>query len=94
MDLMLVDGHDGTPNAQICVLSASDDHTCRVFVKSLQAGADAVPSGTAVTPEDAAAKGAGKAAGYSPGAAPPVAATQAPAADSARTLVPTESSAV
>ena len=32
MDLMLVDGQDGTPNQQICVISASDDKTCKVIL--------------------------------------------------------------
>lgn len=73
IDLMLVDAPDGTPNQQICVISASDDKTCRVFVKPLQATADTSQrpaSAATVQPVGDATKVADAGAGYNPGQQP------------------------
>jgi ribosome assembly protein SQT1 len=75
LGLMLVDAPDGTPNGQVCVISASDDNTCKVFVKSMlgdpDGSASTVPAATSVAPADDAARTLS--AGYSPGAVPPAA---------------------
>merc|ERR1711865_582259 len=68
LDVMLVDAPDGTANQQVCVISASDDKTCKVFVKSIQQASaiTAAPSATPAamtTPADAT-----RGAGYSQGA--------------------------
>jgi len=91
LDCMLVDGPDGTPNQQVCVILASDDKTCKVFVKPMQAGNEASASGpqarqpTLTGMSVAPAEMAAGSAGYSPGAEPPVAAAQAPSAQSPQT---------
>jgi WD40 repeat protein len=80
LDLMLVDAPDGTANAQVCVVSASDDKTCKIFVQPLQAGAEAsAAAGASVAPTDASARTL-SGGGYSSGAPPAVASAQDAAA--------------
>jgi len=68
LDVMLVDATDGTANQQVCVVTGSDDKTCKVFVSPLIPGAapseSAPAAGASVAP-------AGTGGGYNAGAAPP-----------------------
>jgi len=70
LDVMLVDAPDGTANQQVCMITGSDDKTCKIFVQSLQTGADA--SGSSAAPSGGGGTSvAPLQGGYSTGAAAP-----------------------
>lgn len=67
LDLMLAESLDANGNPQVCVMTCSDDKSCRIFVKPLQAN-----------PESSAsiASGVARPHGYNSGAQPPTAPAQ------------------
>merc|ERR1719401_624026 len=77
LDLIVSDAPDAQGNAQVCVLSGSDDKTCKIFVKPLQANAESTSSMHTATPVVSPPTAEAKASGYSTGEQPPVAPAQA-----------------
>merc|ERR1719401_2206044 len=72
LELIVSDAPDAQGNAQVCVLSGSDDKTCKLFVKPLQANAESAPATSVISTPSAEAK----AGGYSTGEQPPTAPAQ------------------